>query len=130
MIHIRPHHLLCIHGFRGKGYNEEFVENMIEIVKEIKENKKVDLNIVNRTDAICLKCPNKIGENLCTTQENIELLDRQVLDVLELTKERYSYKEILDSIKRNLTQEDFQSICSDCEWYDLEYCKDGLFRKE
>ena len=36
MIKLRPHHLLCTQGYSGKGYSREFVENMTEIVKSIK----------------------------------------------------------------------------------------------
>ena len=36
MIKLRPHHLLCTQGYSGKVYSREFVENMTEIVKSIK----------------------------------------------------------------------------------------------
>ena len=39
MIKLRPHHLLCTQGYSGKGYSREFVENMTEIVKSIKNEK-------------------------------------------------------------------------------------------
>lgn len=39
MIKLRPHHLLCTQGYSGKGYSREFVENMTEIVKSIKNKK-------------------------------------------------------------------------------------------
>ncbi len=127
MIDIRPHHLLCIHGFRGKGYSQEFVESMTSIIKGIKENQAAQLNIINHTDAICRKCPNKIDENVCTTQENIASLDSQVVKALELKEGVYSYTEILEIIKNKLTEEKFETICSKCEWYSLGYCKEGLF---
>ena len=31
-IKLRPHHLLCTQGYSGKGYSEEFVEHMNEVV--------------------------------------------------------------------------------------------------
>lgn len=127
LIDIRPHHVLCMHGFRGKGYNDEFVASMASIIKDIQSNKEAKLNIVNNTDAICSKCPNKIGENLCETQESIVHLDSQVIKALELAEGIYSYIEILDIIKNQLTEDDFEEICSNCEWYSLGYCKEGLF---
>ncbi|MDD7224175.1 MAG: DUF1284 domain-containing protein, partial [Lachnospiraceae bacterium] len=32
MITLRPHHLLCTQGYSGKGYSDDFVENMDKIV--------------------------------------------------------------------------------------------------
>ena len=45
MIKLRPHHLLCTQGYSGKGYSREFVENMTEIVKSIK-NEKVQVQLI------------------------------------------------------------------------------------
>ncbi len=69
MIKIRPHHLLCIHSFVGKGYNDEFIENMSSIVNAIKNSEELDLNVSISFDEICLKCPLKKNENLCESQD-------------------------------------------------------------
>lgn len=127
MINIRPHHLLCIHGFRGKGYSDGFVKSMTNIVNEIKGNKDIKLNITYSVDDICYNCPNKIGENLCTGQEKILTLDGEVVKILNLAEKAYSYKELYEKIKSNLTESDFARICSTCEWYSLGYCKEGIF---
>ena len=52
MIKLRPHHLLCTQGYSGKGYSREFVENMTEIVKSIK-NEKVQVQLIFSEDDIC-----------------------------------------------------------------------------
>lgn len=54
MIKLRPHHLLCTQGYSGKGYSREFVENMTEIVKSIK-NEKVQVQLIFSEDDICSK---------------------------------------------------------------------------
>ncbi len=35
IINIRAHHLLCLQGFQGYGYSQDFVRNMAEIIKKI-----------------------------------------------------------------------------------------------
>ena len=127
MINIRPHHLLCIHGFRGKGYSDEFVESMTSIVHNIKKSKETQLNVVFNTDTICANCPHKIGENLCTTQEHILTLDNKVTSALDLQEKSYAYNEIQHLITQKLTPGDFDHICGSCQWYSLGYCKEGLF---
>ena len=64
MIKLRPHHLLCTQGYSGKGYSREFVENMTEIVKSIK-NEKVQVQLIFSEDDICSKCPNLSENNIC-----------------------------------------------------------------
>ena len=129
MINIRPHHLLCIHGFRGKGYSDDFVKSMTDIVNEIKKNKDIKLNITYGTDDICCNCPNKIGDNLCIGQEKIINLDHGVIEALKLEERMYSYAEVAKKINKELTITQFQEICSTCEWYSLGYCKEGLFKR-
>ncbi len=55
---IRPHHLLCLQFFEGKGYSDDFVRQMAEIHRTLnKENPQI--NIVEGVDDICKKCPNR-----------------------------------------------------------------------
>ena len=41
-LRIRPHHLVCVCFFRGKGYSEEFVANMTETVGRLKASSDGD----------------------------------------------------------------------------------------
>ena len=51
MVRLRPHHLLCMLTFVGKGYSPEFVANFEEIVKRVAKEKIVQ--IVEGPDDIC-----------------------------------------------------------------------------
>ena len=68
MIKLRPHHLLCTQGYSGKGYSKEFVENMTEIVKLIK-NEKVQVQLIFSEDDICSKCPNLFENNISKVKQ-------------------------------------------------------------
>lgn len=129
MLVLRPHHILCIQGYRGKGYNDEFVSNMDEIVYLLKNNPNHKVKLISKTDTICKHCPSNIGEGLCKFQSKVAALDEKTLQNLSLEEDtEYVYDDILNYIKENLTIEKFESICKECEWYKFGYCFDALFK--
>ena len=135
--------MLCIQGFRGKGYNEEFVENMKQIINHIESNRNVQIKIMNSADYICLSCPNNSGENIirkfeigktyedkgyCRNEDYIINLDNMVLDTLNIEAEsEHSYQSLLEQLKQTITEDRFKVICGDCQWYSLGYCSEGIF---
>ena len=58
MIHLRPHHLLCLQAFRGKGYSESFVKKMTEVHAMLRENPKLEIRLAEGADDLCAACPN------------------------------------------------------------------------
>ncbi|SHH15297.1 DUF1284 domain-containing protein [Tepidibacter thalassicus] len=126
---LRAHHLLCIQGYQGKGYNDEFVNNMTKITNTLKNNINTKIKIISKTDFICSKCPNNIGNGLCKSEIKVNSLDTKTIKLLELKENKtYTYKEILNTIKEKLTLEKFEYICKNCEWFKYGYCKKGLFK--
>lgn len=139
---LRAHHIFCIQGFRGKGYNQEFISNMKTIVQNINNGQDTVVKVVNSPDYICLSCPNNVGQSeirkfepdkiyedrgFCENEIYIRNLDNAVLDILNIhANSIYSYKELLYKIKDNLTAQKFENICGECKWYSLGYCKEGL----
>jgi hypothetical protein len=62
MITLRPHHLLCIRNFIGKGYSKDFVDNMKSLINTLEENPNQKVLIKSGLDDICKKCPeNNLG---------------------------------------------------------------------
>ena len=142
---LRAHHIFCIQGFRGKGYSEEFVSNMTKIINCLNSNEDIKVKVINHPDYICLGCPKNIGQEsmrmfelektyndrgFCEKEDYIVNLDNLVLKVLDIKAEiEYSYKDLLRKIKEKLTEEKFEKICGECQWYGLGYCKEGLLDK-
>ena len=89
MIKLRPHHLLCTQGYSGKGYSREFVENMTEIVKSIK-NEKVQVQLIFSEDDICSKYPNLSENNICKS-DTVNIIDNKVIKYFELEEKIYEY---------------------------------------
>ena len=49
-IKLRPHHLLCTQGYSGKGYSEEFVEHMNEVVAMLRREEPTLIDLTFSTD--------------------------------------------------------------------------------
>lgn len=121
MIKLRPHHLLCTQGYSGKGYSKEFVENMTEIVKSIK-NEKVQVQLIFSEDDICSKCPNLSENNICKS-DTVNIIDNKVIKYFELEEKIYEYESLIRYIKSHITKEIMDDICRNCEWYSISKCK-------
>ena len=116
---LRGHHLLCLKGFQGYGYDEAFVENMAEINSK-RKLKKTTITLTDSADDICKACPN-LKNNLCKDMlhnENIVHMDREVLKKLDIEKEHNSLElfEKIDNIFNS--QESVSKICFNCLWHD------------
>lgn len=127
MLTLRAHHLLCIQGYRGYGYNQRFTENMTNIIDQLKKNTFIKIRIVAKTDEICLCCPNNISKKLCRHEFKVKSLDKKVVDLLEIDINKiYTYKFILNIIYEKINYKNFENICGTCQWFKYGYCKEGL----
>ncbi len=128
---LRFHHLLCILGFRGLGYDEKFIKGMERIIQTIKENLDLKIKLVEGCDDICQACPFNIN-GLCENEavggeERVRERDRQVAGRLDLKAEDIlTIKEVLDSVKKKIKPGDLSVICKDCPWLKMGYCEEGL----
>lgn len=120
---LRPHHLLCTQGYSGKGYSDEFVENMTALTNLLRSGEDVAIDLVFATDDICAKCPLMLGEDLCEDQQKVMRLDKKVVDYFELEEKSYIYQEITRDINAKMTGSMMDDICSECSWYSVSACK-------
>jgi uncharacterized protein len=128
---IRGHTLLCLQGFRGKGYSPDFVDNLIEINNALVENGDVPVRVMAMPDDVCLACHN-LKMNGCNLkgpgfEASMCSQDRQVMSMLDIQEgETLSWHEILERIGQRMRGEMLPSICGDCPWLPLGYCQDGI----
>jgi hypothetical protein len=117
---IRAHHLLCMQGFQGYGYNEDFSENMSKVIKNLKSSPEQKIKIVTECDVICLYCPHNKKEKCKNILSNwiIKRMDRKVLKKLGLeVGTNISAFSIFSLVnERFKTYSDIQDICGDCKW--------------
>ncbi len=119
ILKIRAHHLLCIQGFQGYGYSEDFVKNMIEIIKNIDSNPESE--IITECDIICSYCSHNV-EGVCQKKpdsaQKVKNMDMRILRKLQLKDGiRGRVKDFLSLANtkfRNISA--VQDICGDCDW--------------
>ncbi len=122
MIKLRPHHLICILFFKGKGYSKEFTQNMESIIKHIKNNSKI--KIVIGSDDICNKCPNKIG-NYCKDNIKVTDFDKKTLSLCEINniENEFIYSNLKSEILNKIIFPGKRvEICNNCQWNN--FCND------
>ena len=128
---LRGHNLLCIQGFVGKGYSDEFVANMTGVIADLSEDSRV--TVVAEPDALCEACPH-LRQSGCSlhgpgTEEGIRSQDRAVLQRLGIQGgETITWGETLNRIRRSVAPEDLDCICGSCPWLPMGHCKAGLRR--
>lgn len=116
---LRGHHLLCLKGFQGYGYDEGFVENMTNI-NELRKLDTTRILLTNLADDLCAHCPH-LENDLCKNSlhnEIIEQMDNEVLKKFDSTKEYDSVKlfEKIDEVFS--TEESVSGICFNCMWHE------------
>ena len=126
---LRPHHLLCTQGYSGRGYSNDFVENMTAITTVLRNEADAVVEIVFSSDDICLKCPRFISHDLCENDEKVKRFDKKVIAYFGVEEKSYVYKDITREINAKMTSSMMDDICSDCEWYPISACRKNVLGK-
>ena len=123
-IKLRPHHCICIQFFEGKGYDEDFVKNMSEIIACLEKNDP-PVELTAGCDDICAFCPNNVDGD-CQTAEKVSGIDNRCMNEAGLKTEPYAdWYVIRDSVKKNIIDSGrLAEICKDCCW--IEICAGSI----
>lgn len=126
---IRAHHLLCLLGFRGMGYSEEFVANMKKVAKATFFSGNT-LMVVDHCDVICSVCPHGKGDECHKNEDSAQKVKRHDYEVVAKlavpTGTKFTWQEARVLISQKVSPEDLVEICRDCEWLKFGYCADAL----
>lgn len=119
---IRAHHLLCLQGFQGHGYSEEFNINMGKIVKSLNSNPKQEIEIIAGFDVICSCCPHNKKEKCKNLIFNwmIEKTDAKILKKIGLDAGIFVQADGAFNLvnKKFKTFDEAKKICGNCSWKD------------
>ena len=116
---IRPHHLLCLQFFEGKGYNDDFVKHMTEIHKKLLNENPV-INIVSGVDDICKNCPN--NENgQCNKEPSVSGNDNRTYDAMkDDLKNEQTWEELTEIVYKNIIDKNkLRVVCRTCRWSEI-----------
>ena len=130
-ITLRGHHLLCLQGYQGYGYSEDFKKNIENILYKL-ENKNTIVSITNSKDELCKHCPN-LKNNLCTLGEdspNIKIEDIKSnnhkvvkMDNIVIKKgnihlnNNYNIHHLYDIVNEKFKyKKQANEVCGDCIW--------------
>ncbi|MFD3158397.1 DUF1284 domain-containing protein [Haloimpatiens sp. FM7330] len=116
-LYIRPHHMLCMQGFQGYGYDSDFAKNMKKIIEIIKKDTNIDIEIIEGCDDICKKCPNNIN-NVCIDKVKVNKIDSRVMEKLKMhigttLKSKEIFQFANDKLK-NFPEANY--VCGNCSW--------------
>ena len=132
-IRLRGHTLLCLQGFRGKGYSPEFVENMSAIHRILTGHPETLVEVLDSPDVVCGACPHRhpIGCTLNGNRSEEELKDQDHVVLRRLGLQvgsRVRWQGVLDRIRASLRSDDLSTICGNCRWLPLGLCREGIER--
>jgi hypothetical protein len=130
---LRGHTLLCLQGFRGKGYSQHFIENLAAVQLSLLTDPGQPVEVTDRGDVVCGACPHQAATgcslNGIGSEGAIRAQDHDVLRRLGLAPgDRLAWKTILDRIAASITGDSLDDICGQCRWLSLGYCREGIER--
>lgn len=120
-IRVRPHHLLCMLTFAGKGYSPQFVTNFERIAHRIARGTQT-IEIVFGPDDICAPI---LDDTSChclnaSIRERDRLAAIALADLLEVPlKEGEAFKlnpERLDRMRSAFAAGTIRKACVGCQW--------------
>jgi hypothetical protein len=121
MIKLRPHHLLCILSYVGKGYSQSFTDNFDALMERINKGER-EVEIVTGPDDICAPRLCDASDITCHCyEERIILRDKIALENLN-----YSYGDVISldlewikDMRVRFHLGENRQACQGCQWYDL-----------
>ena len=122
-VRLRGHHLICLQFFRGEGYSEAFVDNLVGFVERATDARAT---LVDNADDVCAACPGLGEDGTCTDpaagEAEVRRLDRLAFNLLgvrpgrELSLAEARARLSADAIATGRWR--FEA-CSECSWEDV-----------
>ncbi len=133
LIKLRPHHFLCLQGYKGYNYNSSQVGVWDRVASVLKDKPSTVILVKKGKDSLCLTCPmsNKSQNGLFSCiEKNISELDKKVKSILGLKfgdKKRYST--VVKIMHEKINPKTHEELCSRCYWWQKGLCQDSFTKK-
>lgn len=113
---LRGHHLICLHFYSGKGYDDVFVSSLNRIIEDVKMR---GLKIVEGADDVCYNCPHLTNDR-CTFSENaekdIEEMDKLALNLINQSIGNHVKWQDLKNTISSIINIWYERFCLNCFW--------------
>lgn len=120
---LRGHHLICLHFFQGKGYDETFVRNLREVLEKVEQK---GVKITDGVDDVCRSCP-YLKNNRCEYDEEadevVKEMDETALRLLNVRRDTLVGWNDIKSKLSEIFPIWYANYCYDCDW--LKTCEDN-----
>lgn len=124
-IRLRGHHLLCLLGYRGKGYSDGFCANMTEVYEKLRRKPDTVIEIIEGPDEICRAFP--ADQPSHCLNGSVFRKDRAILERLALAPgDAVRWRDVCDRVAVRVAPEDIAQLCSDCRWQPYGLCSEGV----
>ena len=131
-VNLRPHHLLCMLTYIGKGYSESFVKNFDEIASRMSQNLacgECHIHIVDGPDDVCAPRLCDPADTKCHCHDQ-DIADRDrmalndvagILDIgpLEIGSTLALSPALLKELRARFKQDTIRTACRNCQWSEL-----------
>jgi hypothetical protein len=113
---LRGHHLVCLHFYRGEGYDASFLDNLADVLARLAADPGV---VVAGADDVCSACPGLHGDH-CRHAPGMEAevhrLDALASRLLGVTPgDAIDFAALRDRLPAVLDAW-IAEACTDCEW--------------
>ena len=128
---LRGHHILCLHGWRGIGYNADFTDNMHSICDRLRSDPDLLVQVLDSPDDICASCPHlsdtRCARNGDESEDRISSKDAAILQILNLAPgDRLTAKELFILACERFEAVGLKGVCGSCRWFGFGWCEQGI----
>lgn len=122
-IRLRPHHLLCMLTYVGKGYSPEFVANYEAIAARLSDGEEIEL--VDGPDDICAPLIDDASAHchgasvIVRDAQALEAGARLLGSPLVAGARIAPTSGLMARLRRSFAKGDIRTACSGCEWAGL-----------
>ena len=127
-IKFRPHHLLCMLTYKGKGYTDAFTDNFDKLMERLNA-QPTELEICKGPDDICAPrlCDPTDTNCHCYNDDLTETDEKALADIkkidglkdLDYAKMIYLTPDLIKELRASYKTNAIRTACEGCEWVDL-----------
>ncbi len=127
VVDLSAHHALCVHGFRGMGYSEGFVESLSQIVDRLRDEPGVRVRVRIGADDVCRACPSLAADGCERYGQSVVRQDARVAEVIGVSHgDEMEWESLRARVRESVAPGDLADLCGGCPWLGYGVCAEGI----